>query len=234
MNAVDLRTLLEQDLTWRQDELRTLGNSLRSGGLDLARIEYKRPMVVMTYAHLEGFVKYALGTYADHINKTGLTCSKMVEPLAASNLTNDFRAVRQSITTSSSTIAAFEGKRLAQAKRETDFIRGVRALETAAVDLPIDEVVSLDWNLNMDVFERVMFRLGLSFDDIQNLSPSVDFSSAVSFLVRVRNDVAHGSRNVNIPDGQFKAAVSKASEVCSNLIRVLYEAARSQAYCVAV
>ena len=187
----------------------------------------------MTYSHMEGFAKYALSTYAGHINETGMTCREMVVPLAASHLANDFRTVRQPIRTTSSTIAAFEGKKLAQAKRETAFLQGVRALETGPIALPIDEVVSLDWNLNMDVFERVMFRLGLSFDDIQRLSPEVNFSSGVNFLVRIRNDVAHGSRNLNIPDALFSAAIATSRQVCTNLVRVLYEAARNRAFCLA-
>ena len=83
MNAIELRALLEHEIAWRQDELRTIRNALNTGGADEETTEHRRTLIVMSYAHLEGFVKQALGTYADHINRTRMPCGELSDPIAA-------------------------------------------------------------------------------------------------------------------------------------------------------
>ena len=178
----------------------------------------------MSYAHLEGFVKQALSTYADHINHTGMPCGDLSEPIAASTLVGELRILRNPIMVSAG-IRAFAAKRLEQARRETDFVSTVRALDSAPVALPVDEVVSLESNLNYDVFQRILYRLGLDFDVFSC------YASQIAFLVNTRNDIAHGRRTDNIPEAKFRAATTTAIEIMEELTRLLYDAARDRSFC---
>ena len=55
MTTEELREQMEEELTWRSDELRIYKNALSY--INTNKGIYRKSMVVMLYAHFEGFVK---------------------------------------------------------------------------------------------------------------------------------------------------------------------------------
>lgn len=69
MNINHIWAELEADLEWRQFELRTLANTLGSIKDRDEQDRFRRAMVVMLYAHVEGYCKLALLTYVKALNR---------------------------------------------------------------------------------------------------------------------------------------------------------------------
>jgi hypothetical protein len=57
MNLADIRAELEDELQWRLEELRLLKNQLADLRTEQQRDRFRRVLVIMLYAHFEGFWK---------------------------------------------------------------------------------------------------------------------------------------------------------------------------------
>ena len=92
MTLDEVWTQLEVDLEWRHSELRLLSNTLAPLRED-ERSRLRRAMLVMLYAHLEGFCKVALTTYVKVINRAAPTCRQVQESIAAASFEDVFHAL---------------------------------------------------------------------------------------------------------------------------------------------
>lgn len=83
MSPEDVRANLEEDLSWRWDEIRHIKNAFTDylGGMD--KDFPVKTLIVILYAHFEGFTKNALSFYSDFINNKGLKCREVNNNLSA-------------------------------------------------------------------------------------------------------------------------------------------------------
>jgi hypothetical protein len=220
MNVVELRALLEQEATWRDEELRLMRNALAGQGLGEEDATYCRTLLVMTYAHLEGFVKQALSVYVGMLNAESYTCGQLVEPLAASTLAVQMKLMRNPLVAVPQTVLDLELKLQRQAEREVDLVRKVREHDGHVAVLDADDLTATDSNLSPAVLRRNLYRLGLDPEVLAT------HHNGLAFLLRTRNDIAHGKRTETIPPAQFRAAVAAAQGVMNALPQVLYSACR--------
>lgn len=220
MNVVELRAQLESEASWRDGELRHLRNSLISAGLDSGDITYCRTVLVMTYAHLEGFVKQALTIYVAMINAERLTAHDLASPLAASTLRAHLRGLHGGGSGSSPDQAGLEMRLQRQAERETQLLIDIRDHERKVAVLDAEDLATTDSNLSPAVLRRNLYRLGLDPDALAK------HHGDMMFLLRTRNDVAHGSRSEAIHPRKFEAAVASARAVMNELPPLLYNACR--------
>jgi hypothetical protein len=83
MNLPDLSAQLESELAWRQDEIRFFQNRgtilLKADEQD----QYRRAVVLVLYAHFEGFCKFAFDLYRTAINGEQIACSEASPAIAA-------------------------------------------------------------------------------------------------------------------------------------------------------
>src|SRR5262245_43968117 len=93
MNLPDLRAELEEELTWRLDEVRFLRNRLSEFRKQDERDRFRRAMVVMLYSHFEGLWKAAFMVYIKAINDSGLQCAEAHESLVAASFSPLFDAL---------------------------------------------------------------------------------------------------------------------------------------------
>lgn len=94
MNLADLRAQLEADQAWREDEIRAFHNrgAVIQNEEELKR--YRRALVLLLYAHYEGFCKFALSLYADAVNQSGILCGEASYAIAAAWLADLFQSLR--------------------------------------------------------------------------------------------------------------------------------------------
>src|ERR1700722_6280994 len=85
---------LESDRLQREAELRLLENIAARSDADGERNMLFRSLVLLTYAHLEGFCKFALLAYSGAINALGLPCRDASSAVVAASLGNVFAALR--------------------------------------------------------------------------------------------------------------------------------------------
>lgn len=223
---MDVRAQLEEDLAWRLDELRHLRNSLLG---DLPQDEWPasslRTILVMQYAHLEGFAKVSFGLYVDAINARALPMTELQPSLMAAALTREFKSLQAG---SSSDDSGTEDKLLRKARKQVAFLERLRTLGASdGLTIP-DEAVSMEMNIGADVLKRTIFLLGM---------PEHTFNAAqlssVEFVKNARNDIAHGSRRDRISPRMFDSHRSQCERFMADLSRIISTATSEEWFSVA-
>jgi hypothetical protein len=188
----DFRAQLELERTWRQDEIRFFQNR----GADLEKEEekeqYRRVLVLLLYAHFEGFCKFALTLYVNAVNQEAITCAEATHAIAAASLADVFRALRNpdSKCEEFRNIAP-EDTKLHRFARDREFVERAMDLSRRRVTIPQD-VVDTESNLKPVVLRKNLFRLGFS----HNLF--AQFDGGIDQLLGYRNRIAHGDSKSGI------------------------------------
>ncbi|GAA1388904.1 MAE_28990/MAE_18760 family HEPN-like nuclease [Catellatospora chokoriensis] len=225
MNATELRALLEEDLSWRIGELRHLRNSLLG---DLDRDDWPasalRAILVMQYAHLEGFARYAFTLYVDAINSRSLPADVLQTGLFASACIPEFDAVRLGPGNDQE---SEHGRLTRRAQDQVAFVEKVRSLHKLPLQLDAKHAVAMDMNFGRDVLRRTLFRLAIPEDKVRK-----SYYESVEFVRRTRNDISHGSRKEKIPLGEFESNVKQCEQFMNDLAALITAAVQGEWYMI--
>jgi hypothetical protein len=93
VNLASIRAELENEQTWRQDEIRLLRNQLANISNDSEKMQFRRVLVVMLYAHYEGFCKFALVQYIKAVNQEAIRCGEAAYAIVAGAWSKVFTAM---------------------------------------------------------------------------------------------------------------------------------------------
>lgn len=219
MNVSDVRSELEEDLSWRLDELRHLRNDLlRAASPENWPVPALRAILVMQYAHLEGFARHAFGLYVDAINARSLKAAELKAHLFASACATEFEALRTGASGAGEQDAS-EGALTRRAIRQVEFIQKIRMLNESAVRIDAQSATSMEMNFGTDVLRRTLYRLGIPESVV-----SRSYFSSLEFVRRTRNDIAHGSRKSRIDPRIFDLHRQKCEQFMSDLARLITSA----------
>ncbi|WP_416963124.1 MAE_28990/MAE_18760 family HEPN-like nuclease [Streptomyces sp. Agncl-13] len=225
MNVSEMRAQLEADILWRLDEIRHLRNLLLQGEEpEKASVYSLRAILVMQYAHLEGFTRTALSLYIDAINSQSLPAKSLRPELLASALAGEFDTLRRGASAT-----ADEGKMTTRARHQIAFVQRLQQLSEGPISIAAEVAVSLEMNLGSDVLKKCLVALGISTEKVRR-----DQYTAIDFVKNVRNDIAHGGRKEKIPSGLFTAHLKKCEEFMNELARVLTRAVSEKWFLVQV
>lgn len=186
MNLDDIWAQLETDLSWRQEEIRLLSNSLSGLTRETDRERARRAQLVMLYAHIEGFSKVALLTYVKAINDQGLKSRELTESLVASSFEDVFHALKYGDSKGKVFATPLPtDEHLHIFCRRRDLIVELENLLNRRAQLE-DDVVDTESNLNSKVLRRNLFRLGFPVDML------LDYEEDLNTLANRRHNIAHG------------------------------------------
>lgn len=223
MTPAELRAQLEDDLAWRLDELRHLRNALLNTA-DQSKwpVHAMRAILVMQYAHLEGFAQNAFSLYVRAINERQLPAKDLHPNLFACALTREFEAIRLG---SGNDQESEDGRLLRRAKLQVSFVQKVRDLIEQVMLIDAESAVSLEMNFGSEVLRRTLFRLGIPDSAVKR-----SHYSSLEFVRVARNDIAHGSRKERIEAGLFEAHRRKCEEFMNDLSRLITRAVDEEWY----
>lgn len=186
MNLPDLSAQLESELAWRQDELRFFQNRgtmlLREDEQD----QYRRAVVLVLYAHFEGFCKLAFDLYRTAVNAERLPCSEASPAIAAAGWARLFKELRDPSTKCAEFRRSLpdDGK-LHRFARDREFMERSIEFSRLPVSIP-DDFVDTESNLKPVVLRKILYRLGLPHDQFSMHEGKIDR------LLNIRNKIAHG------------------------------------------
>jgi hypothetical protein len=186
VNLAALRAELEADRAWREEEIRAFQNrgSEIEDKEELKR--YRRALVLLLYAHYEGFCKFAFILYATTINSSGISCGEASYAVAAASLNEMFRNLRNPQKKCDLFRRDLpDDAKLHQFAREREFIEQTAEVEKRPVNIP-DDVVDTESNLTPIVLGKNLYRLGLPHDQFEA------HDGEIHQLLNLRNGVAHG------------------------------------------
>jgi hypothetical protein len=187
MTVDEVWAQLETDMAWRQDELRALSNVQTTMKRDADRGRLRRALLVMLYAHTEGFCRIALLTYVNAANKAATSCSAATEPLVAAAFADVFHALTHGdLKQKVFPLPPPADSKLTIFARQREFITELPRLLARTLAVP-DTAVNTEDNLSSHVVKRNLYRLGLPEDLLSGYHAELDE------LVKRRNDIAHGA-----------------------------------------
>ncbi|MEY9967561.1 hypothetical protein ABIA33_005634 [Streptacidiphilus sp. MAP12-16] len=222
MNIVELRAELENDLSWRLDELRHLRNTLLAGdSADQWSATAMRTILVMQYAHLEGFTRNAFSVYVNAINEKSLKANELQPQLMASALTAEFEAMRKNVSTDEE--KEEDGRLTRRAKNQVIFVQKLQEVSSAPVEIVAEIAASMEMNLGRDVLRRCLYMLAIPSSQVSGQQ-----FNAIEFVKNARNDIAHGSRRESISPRMFESHRAKCEQFMNDLIRLVTSAVSNE------
>ncbi len=219
MNLEKIHVQLEDELTWRQDEIQFLHNQLSYIKKEEDKKRYRKVLVVMLYSHFEGFCKTAFSIYANAINQENLTCSHVIDPIIASSLSTIFREFENTNKKSSLFKNDLPDDRtIHRFARQVELINNLNAIWARRVNIPIDDVVDTEANLKPSVMRKILYRLGLPYDAFN------ENEGKLHSLLNYRNKIAHGSSKDGLEEKIYEEIQASTLGIMSSTIKMIMNA----------
>jgi hypothetical protein len=169
--ANNLLEAITEDITWRKKEISYIYFQVQDKKAKDECYYLIRCGILILYAHWEGFVKKTTETYLELICNKGLKINNIITPLRVLHLKKIIYPVVKENNTEK-------------------FYKAVCNF----IDKPNDhfnvrygKVLSIDDNLNSNVFRNILSYLGLDYTFFKDKEDIID-----SVLVHNRNNIAHG------------------------------------------
>ena len=224
VNIQEIRAELEQELTWRTDEIRFLKNRLEDIAGSKQKMLYRKSLVVMLYSHYEGFFKFALLIYVRTINAEGIKCSDANSAIVAGAWHEIFKAMEQGDKKERIFRKPLPGEdSLHRYARRREFVEQLPDFQSTNVTIP-DTTIDTESNLWPEVLQKNLYRVGLQHD----IFGSND--GTISKLVNRRNDVAHGSRRDGLTAEKYSEMERAVFRMMDDFMLLIVSALRNNAF----
>ena len=212
------RALIEEDLKWRTEEIALFSNQMThfrptiSSEEEIKRTElnkkrFRKLLVLILYAHFEGFFRYSFGIYVTAINDANIDISKAINRLAISSLHGvfeDYDNPNKWINNDSSDFGKInkriENRQLLLENIIKERQIGKVKLHTSDNHKDKKSIVYTESNLNYEVISKILYRLGLELSELR--FDDSDFQKQLDEFLQRRNSVSHG-------DGQYKDGIEE-------------------------
>ncbi len=199
---------LEKELDWRISEISALKRIIP---IDKSTTEYRvvlRSLVVLLYAHYEGFCRYLWQFYLIHIEKMKLRRIRLKDKLAALSMEKELKKAKNTYSTNQlynycrtefRDELSIEAKFRKELDNNLNFWPAVLKEELDKIDIPSEEIINCKYQIN--------------------------------FLVRLRNKVAHGEKLTGVKDiDDFTVFQDAVMRVLSEFIELVCNFLEKQEY----
>ena len=225
MNLADVRAEVEDELTWRLDEIRFFRNQLSRLSTTDEQDRYRKALVVMLYSHFEGFWRAAFSIYIKTINDEGVACEDACDAIAAASLFEILAAlVDWNRKCDFFRRAAPDDNKLHQAARHAEFVGRIHDVQSTRVNIPAERVVDTESNLNPVVVRKNLFRLGFKHDMFAS------HEGTINELLGRRNAIAHGSSRSGVTSGDYSKLESSVTAIMQDIVHLVFDSLREKWY----
>lgn len=224
MSPAELWAEIEADQAWRQDEIRFFQNRLGDLDSDDEKSQFRRALILILYAHLEGFFRFTLAHYIRAINQMDLTCREAQPAIAAATMAEVFRDLRNP----NSKCPEFRNSlpddgKLHRFARDKEFVERFEEFDRRQVNIS-DDVVDTESNLTPPVIRKNLYCLGFPPDKF------AAFEGQVNRLLAFRNPIAHGETRKGVDAADYESLRDAAYEIMQAIKRDIMQAIESREY----
>lgn len=225
---LSIREELENELTWREAELRFLKNQMVNINKDEDRDIYRKSLVVMLYAHYEGFCTFAFQTYVLAINEENLLRKQVNSSLAAASMHDEFSLFELQEYKEARFKRVFsknppDDNKLYKFSKRVYLLEAFNGFLDKKIEIP-DKVVNTENNLWPVVLKKLLYSLGLPENTF------VRHEVAIKELVNTRNGVSHGKEKDGIDENTFRKLEEATSDINESIIQLIYDALKNKEY----
>ena len=223
MTYSELRAELEADRAWREAEIREMQN--RASNLPESEQErFRRPIILLLYAHYEGFCKFAFQLYVRAVNQEQIDLQDATSAVAVATITNLINQLSDPNQKSDLFRNDLpDDRRLHRYARQREFFQRFEEIQHRKVVIP-DEAVDLESNLKPVVLKKNLYLLGLNENRFES------FESSIQQLVGARNSISHGSSKTGIDSRTYSRLRGCALKVMAGVQREISSALANQDY----
>lgn len=215
MLAEDVRAQMEEELTWRKQEMMFLKNILSEISKQDKQDKYRKSLVVMLYSHFEGFCKTILLIYVNYINCLNLKRKEVNENLRAASMNEIFKSYDNPDRKCDIFKRTLPDDPIIHKEfRKVDFIIQFNEFLDEINKLP-DDVINTESNLKFHILQKNLFRLGIDFEDFRQ------FEKNINQLVNLRNSIAHGSEKMGVKEKLYNSLESNIYDTMNKLILII-------------
>lgn len=224
-NLSDVRAQLEVELAWRLDELRLLQNQVGLISSESDRDRYRKMLVLMLYAHFEGFCKEAWLLYVDTINRLGVHRLQASDAIAAASMSELFRALEDPQRKCDEFRRPLPDEtKVHRFFRQMEFVIELRNIWRRQVALPEELVVDTEANLSVPQLRKSLFKLGLATDSFEA------YEGSIHRLVNLRHAVAHGAYKQGVSEADYVTFRDAIFDVMNGMSRLIWQALVDRKY----
>jgi len=222
ININRYRALIEEDLFWRLEEINFFSNQLNNfrtidsseaeeSRIKIEKDKYRKSLVLILYAHFEGFFRYSFEVYAEALNNENIAIYKAIEQLAASSYSSEFEDYDDNtkyIGLESDPI----NKAIKKLEKRIDLLEKLALKKSEPLKLHIgnhDDKKSIIYtasNLKDDVIDKILFSFGVHKDLGIDRADFGQLTGRITQLMIKRNIIAHGDNKAP----EFKNGVLEA------------------------
>lgn len=166
----DLQDSIDNEYTWRFHEIVIMKMEIQSMKPDKRLTPMIRSLVMLSYAHWEGFVKYATRYFLNYLSRLSLDQSQTHPALVASSLNYALNNIGRS-----------ESNRL---------IRDILLDQHYKPHYPSEAMTDPKSNLNFEVLEIISSNIGIDISSLSLQSKMID-----EIMLGRRNKMAHGDND---------------------------------------
>ncbi len=211
---IEFREEMECSLYWRLDEYRHLKNVIK----DDNKIAVVKVLIVMLYAHFEGFFRDCMECYIKFVNSTNRKVKEFNNSLITATLTKQFSSFEDmnrkckeliSVPPTEDYLHKFHRRKDLTKLFNSDYLdRQIRIK---------DSIINTKSNLMYCVWQENFYLLGLDEKYFHEYQPIIDK------LVNLRNSVAHGSQREPIDFQEYQVLEGRLFELMDELIKYLFK-----------
>lgn len=224
MNFAELWAEIEADQTWRQDEIRFFQNQSAKVDSTEKQDYFRRALILLLYAHYEGFCKFTFQLYITAVNSVGITCGEANYAIAAASLSDIFQALRNPEKKSDHFRNELpDDTALHRFARDREFLESSSGFESFLINIT-DSVIDTESNLKPVVLRKNLFRLGFSHDQFMHLE------GKIHLLLNYRNKIAHGELKTGINKSEYERVRDAAYEIMNNVKRGIMQGLQNKNY----
>jgi len=192
--------------------------------LDAERDRFRRALVLLLYAHFEGFCRFAFTLYVNAINNAGINCAQASSAVAAASLSDLFKALRNP----QKKIPEFrrvlpDDTKLHRFGREREFVERAADFSNRPVQVR-DDIVDTESNLNPVVLRKNLYRLGFSHNQFSAQEASINQ------LLEYRNKISHGEMQAGLKSDRYDQLSTSALAVMQEVKRQVMDAIENERY----
>ena len=218
MTQNDFSAELYHGYNWHFDEVRRLKNLFTHVDNEDLQSEFRKSLVVVLYAHFEGFCVFALQHYLTAVNGTGIPCGSVVSAILAGSWEQLFNAMEHG----DQKCRIFHrplpnDPALHRHWRRRHFVEELDIHLAQTIHIP-ETAIDAESNLKPEVLQRNLFILGL---DHHFVDPHTE---TIHNLLGRRNRIAHGDERRGVPGLEYDQYESSVFVICVQLIEMLLKA----------
>lgn len=221
-----MRSDLEEELAWRQEELAFFKNQLCNISNINNKEKYRKSLILMLYSHFEGFTKIGLQTYIQYINSQQIERKKVNANIIAASMSKELNAYDNLDKKSK----VFKRKlpddtNLHRFSRRVDLIEAMDDFKSQTVWIE-DDIIDTESNMWYIVLKKNLYKMGLPLNVFE------PFEKSINALVNKRNGIAHGNSRSGISESEYEELEKDIFDVMSNITRILFDYANNNKFLV--